>query len=136
MGAVLVFRDVTEPRRTQAALTASEKQLTDILESITDGLIVLDSSYRFTYVNAAAEQLLGRTREDLLGKNRWEEYPAALGTIAERGYAQAMTERVPVTFENLYEPWGRWFDIRLYPHRAGGISIYFRDITERKGIRD
>ena len=26
----------------------------------------------------------------------------------------------------------RWFDIRAYPSRDGGLSVYFQDITERK----
>lgn len=132
IGSVLVFRDVTEARRTQAELKASEKQLSDILESITDGLLVVDSNYRFTYVNAAAEHLLHCKREHALGRNLWEEYPGILDTVAHREYVRAMTERVPVTFQNLYEPWGRWFDVRAYPHRGGGISIYFRDITDIK----
>ena len=35
-------------------------------------------------------------------------------------------------FENFYDPWQRWFDLRVYPSRDGGFSIYFQDATDRK----
>ena len=34
------------------------------------------SDWRFTYVNSAAERMLGRAGGELIGKNYWEEYPA------------------------------------------------------------
>ena len=37
-----------------------------------------------------------------------------------------------VQFEHYYEPWGRWFEVKAYPSRDGGLAVYFRDITERK----
>jgi hypothetical protein len=33
---------------------------------------------------------------------------------------------------SFYEPWQRWFDLRVYPSRDGGLSIYFQDATDRK----
>lgn len=103
-----------------------------VLESIADGYVELDSEYRFVYLNAAAERINNCRREDLIGKPHWEVYPSGLGTTMERSYRKAMTERVPVHFENHYEPWDRWFDIDVYPNARGGLSIYFRDVTERK----
>ena len=43
-----------------------------------------------------------------------------------------MAERVNVAFENYHEPSRRWFDLRVFPSRDGGLSVYFQDITERK----
>jgi len=43
-----------------------------------------------------------------------------------------MKERISIAFENYYEPWKRFFDLRVYPARDGGLSIYFQDATERK----
>ena len=50
----------------------------------------------------------------------------------EINYRRAMSERVGLAFENFYEPWQRWFDLRVYPSRDGGLSIYFQDATDRK----
>jgi light-regulated signal transduction histidine kinase (bacteriophytochrome) len=50
----------------------------------------------------------------------------------ETYYRRAMAERVHLQLENFYEPWQRWFDIRIYAGNDGGISVFFQDITERK----
>jgi PAS domain S-box-containing protein len=47
-----------------------------------------------------------------------------------------MTDRVSVAFEHFNESWRRWFDVRAYPARDGGLSVYFQDITERKHAED
>jgi PAS domain S-box-containing protein len=103
-----------------------------ILESITDGFFTLDSNWCFTYANTAGQRLLGRPLAELLGRNHWELYPAAVGAVTDREYHRAIREQVPVEFEVLYEAWQRWFAVRAYPTDAGGLSVYFRDITEHK----
>ncbi len=103
-----------------------------ILSSIDDGFVSFDDDWRFTYVNATAERLLQRTREGLIGRSVWDEYPAIVGTATEAGYRRAMGERVSVAFEAFYAPRQRWVDIRAYPTSDGGLSVYFRDATERK----
>jgi PAS domain S-box-containing protein len=109
-----------------------EERITSILESITDGFVVLDSQWRYTYVNAMAERIFGQSREELLGKNCWEVFPAAVGTIGYRECHRAMSEGVRVQFEDAYEPCGRSFTNRVYPTPEGGLSICFQDITEKR----
>ena len=46
-----------------------------LLENITDAFVSIDTAWRFTYVNNRAETLLGKTREELLGRNVWELIP-------------------------------------------------------------
>ena len=43
-----------------------------------------------------------------------------------------MIERTPSSFENFYEPWQKWFEIKASPVSGGGIAAHFRDITGRK----
>ena len=102
------------------------------LEGISDGFFALDPEWRFVYVNSAAESLLGARREALIGGNFWNEYPPIKGTIAESEYRRAMTERVAVEFEVFYDPWGKWYSIRAFPTLQGGLSVYFREISEQK----
>jgi PAS domain S-box-containing protein len=54
-----------------------------------------------------------------------------VGTRLEREYRRAAAGDC-VDFENLYEPWGRWFHNRCFPREGGGMTLYFRDITEQK----
>ena len=114
----------------------AQERAENILASINDGFFALGPDWRFTYVNAAAERMLACTASELVGKNYWETYPDTVGTIVETNYRQAMAERQSVAFENFYEPWQRWFDIRAYPARDGGLSVYFQDVSERKQAED
>jgi PAS domain S-box-containing protein len=109
----------------------AQERAEGILASITDGFIALDPDWRFIYVNAAAERMMGRPHEDLIGKSYWEEYPHIIGTTLEVDLRRAMAERVSIGFEH-HASSGRWYDLRFYPTRDGNLSLYFQDITERK----
>lgn len=130
-GAVLVFRDITARRRAERELVAGERRARTILESISDGFILLDHQWRHAQMNSTAERLLGVPAGSLIGKNHWEQYPALVGTHVETLYRKAVADGEAVHLENFYEPWDRWFDISAYPS-VEGLALYFRDITERK----
>lgn len=108
---------------------------TRILDSITDGFMVVDAAWRITYLNEAARCMCAPHLGDIsqiIGKDHWEVFPSALGTRLEKEYRRAVAEGVMVEIENYYEPWNTWFAVRLFPIRDGGLSIYFRDVTEPK----
>lgn len=111
----------------QAALN----RITNIFESITDGFFALDNEWCFTYINQQAELLLQRKREELLGRNIWEEFPESLLAKFNEQYHYALSAQVSVEFEEFYAPLNRWFSVHAYPSKEG-LSIYFQDITERK----
>ncbi len=134
-GAVLVFRDIGERKRAEAAVRRAGDQARTILESITDAFCALDRDWRFIYVNRQAEILLGRPAADLLGKDHWEEYPATLGTGFERNYHRAVAEQVAVSFEQYFPPHDRWYEMHAYPS-SDGLSVYFRDVTARRRSAD
>ncbi|HET9238519.1 MAG TPA: ATP-binding protein [Oligoflexus sp.] len=103
-----------------------------VLESIGDGYLGLGPNWEITAFNVQAEKINGLRREDVLGKTHWEVWPASVGTSLEQEYRRAAIERKPRVIENFYEPLGRWFEVNIYPAKDGGISCFFRDITERK----
>jgi PAS domain S-box-containing protein len=107
------------------------RNIADIFESITDAFFALDKEWRFTYLNSEAEQLLNRTREELVGKNIWEEFPEAVGSTFYLEYRRALAEGVTVEFEEYYPPLETWVAVRAYPSESG-LSIYLHDFTERK----
>src|SRR5258706_3339088 len=120
--------------RAERELRESNERSTNILESISDGFVVLDKEWRFTYVNPKAEEILrplNKSRASLLGKSYWVEFPELVGTALEENFRSAVAERVKVEFESFYPPLNSWFLFRAYPTRDG-ISVYFVDVTERK----
>ncbi len=102
-----------------------------ILECISDAFFALDREWCFTYVNNRAEILLQKTREVLLGRNVWEEFPGSTETIFYEKYNEAIATQNVVQFEDYYVPVATWFEVRVYPS-YDGLAIYFRDITQRK----
>ncbi len=114
-----------------------EDHVTRILESITDGFYGFDPQWRFTFVNEAAKRILSAyvdSPDNLLGRNYWEMFPSAHGTLIETEFFRAVEEGVSVEFEVFYTPWERWFSVRGFPIRGGGLSVYFRDVTEDKAV--
>jgi PAS domain S-box-containing protein len=125
--------DITERKQMEEALRESNRRITNILESITDAFVALDHEWRITYVNQETARINSQKPEEMIGKTHWEQWPWSVGTIVEREYRRALTSRVAVHLEVLYEPLSMWLEIHAYPSQDG-LSIYFRDITERKQI--
>jgi PAS domain S-box-containing protein len=118
-------------RRRQAELRDG---IADALETMTDGLMVVDRDWRLCYLNAAAEKGNGVARKCALGKSFWEVFPAVVGTEADRALRRAMAERVTIDIEFFFPPHGTWYRMNANPVRNGGVAFYGRDITEhRKG---
>ena len=115
----------------RAEAEATRNRINNILESITDAFFAVDEQWKFTYVNHQAEVLLQRKREELLDKSIWDEFSHAVNSRFEHNYKKVVSERVSVTFEEFYPPLNTWFEVYAYPSRDG-MSVYFKDITERK----
>jgi PAS domain S-box-containing protein len=127
-----VQRDVTKDKQAEAAIARSQERLWEILESIQDAFYAVDYEWRFTYINRRTEELWGRKREELIGKVYWDEFPQAVGSQPYEAHHRAMQERRPVRLEAVSPIVKYWVDISIYPTADGGLSVYFRDITERK----
>jgi len=102
-----------------------------VLDSITDGIVVFDRELNYLYVNGRAGELLGRDPADLVGRNYYIEYPEARGTPFARAYEEAVRTGAFIALEELYEPWQRWFENRIYPTDQG-ILVLFTETTERR----
>ena len=58
----------------------------------------MDEDLVLTYFNAAAERLLGRDRQDVVGKPFPEAFPEAGGSLFHQNYARAAREKLAVSF--------------------------------------
>lgn len=124
------LQDITSLHEAQIRADEAEQQTLDILESISDAFFALDEHWNFTYLNQQASVLLERPREELLGKNVWEEFPEAVGSQFQEEYQSAVENRHTSQFQSYYPPLEKWFDVSAYPIPDGlGLSVYFRDVT-------
>ncbi len=108
--------------------------LTDALERIGDGFLALDADWHITFVNGTAAAVFGRTRESLLGKHVWEEFPEGVGTEFERAYTEAFRTQTPGRFELFSPVHGQWFEVGLHP-APSGLTVLFRDVTAQRETR-
>jgi len=67
IGVIGVTRDVTERKRIEESLRASEEKYRTMAESISDMVWMIDMEGRVTYCNRATEQILGYAPEELVG---------------------------------------------------------------------
>lgn len=113
------------------SLLASGQRMENLLESISDAFLSLDSQWRFVYINEKAALTFGRPREQLIGRNIWREFPQLVGQPFYHAYHRAMAERRYVFVEDGYAANDTWFENRIYP-TDDGISVFVTVITERK----
>lgn len=107
-----------------------------ILENTSDAVVALDAEWRYTYVNHAAEMLLRRKRDTLIGRTIWEEYPELCGTPAEEHLRRSAQVGMAVKFEQFLPGLYAWHAVRAVPYESG-MLLFSRDVSERvRALRD
>ena len=129
-------QDITDIKQAEDELRQAHHRLQTVLSSITDGLLVLDKNWRYTYFSEQGSRMLGMRPEQLVGGCVWELFPYAEGTKLKECYYRAVETGQSVHFEEYYPaPVDKWLDCHCYPSEEG-LSVYFHDITDRKRAED
>lgn len=116
------------------ALRQSDKKLQLMMNSITDGLLMLDRDWRFTYCNDQGARLLGMRPEQMVGASIWQMLPHSAGSAFETGLRHAVVTRQTVSFEAFYpEPLTMWLQCHCYP-TEDSLSMYFHNISDRHEV--
>ncbi len=128
LGIALALWRVERAVRARGARAAEERRYS-ILESIPDGLFIVDARWRFTHVNAKAEELLRASAADVIGKSLERLLdPLASELLPEMKRAQASGNAIERT--QYFRVNDAWIEIRLQP-AAGETLVYLRDISDR-----
>jgi diguanylate cyclase (GGDEF)-like protein/PAS domain S-box-containing protein len=106
-----------------------------LIDSLSDGMIVLDMQNRIVDVNPPAARMVGSLPDNLLGRNMDAFIPLAQ-SLAELPSGHEM--RTELEIEGTER---RYYDILVSPLFEGKTSVIgrlviFRDITERKRVQD
>ncbi|MBG6082210.1 PAS domain S-box-containing protein [Rubrivivax gelatinosus] len=134
-GLLGISRDITERKRLEQQLAASNDSLNQILGSITDGFAFLDQAWRYTYFSEQGARMFGLRREDVLGRCLWDLFPHAATSRFGAEYRRAMDSGEPVHFEAFYpEPLNSWIECHCYPSREG-LAVFFRDVTKSHEVQ-
>lgn len=113
------------------AIEKAFEEKNNILESIGDAFFAVDEEFTVTYWNRMAEEVLGMQRDEIVGEHLWDFYEDATEMEFFRQYNKALREQCVVSFEEYYPPLEKWFEVSAYPSKEG-LSVFFKDVTERK----
>ena len=106
-----------------------------ILESIADGFLAFDHQWRINFSNEPAAQILGRRREEVVGKHLVSLYPNAVLSESYPRLREAVDNRRSVHFDFYETSSDRWFGGSAYPS-SSGVSLFIRDITASRKLAD
>ncbi len=141
--------DITDRRRMEVTLRESEARLREITSELGDGIYVLDHAGHLTFMNRAAQEMLGWSESELLGLSAHESFH----------YQKPDGTQVPVcdcpVYKSIHsgetyrvhEDYFTRRDGTLFPvsfvstplHRGGeiiGSVAAFQDISERKAAQE
>ena len=111
--------------------------MAQFFDATTDAIVFLDRSYRFTFLNRRAQEVLGPA-DNFLGKKLFDAFPAVdyEGSPYVENYRRSMEEGQVGEFEAFYpEPLNLWLRVQSYP-ADDGIIVFFRDLTEENAARE
>jgi PAS domain S-box-containing protein len=126
--------DITERKKSEAALISSETRYRHTLDDMLEGCQIIGSDWRYLYLNDVADRHNRRPKEELLGKRYLDIWPGVESTDVFIAMRKCMEEGKPRTMETEFEfPDGHkgWFDLRIYAVPEG-IVILSIDITKHK----
>lgn len=92
--------DVTDRREAEERLRESEERLRSVVEHSHAGILIVDDSYRFVYVNDELCRILGYEREEILGQDfRKFLDEESRSLVAERYVQRQRGEAPPARYE-------------------------------------
>ena len=126
--------DITARKNVEALRDAATRQLAQVLDATTNAVVSLDRDWTITFVNPQGRRMLHR--DDLVGKNVWQEFPADVDSQIYRRYHETMETGRPCEFEEYYpEPLDLWVAVQCRAS-ADGIVVFSHSTTEEHQARE
>ena len=129
-----IVRDVTERKRNEEALRASEAELRALFEAMTDLIFVIDGEGRHLKVAPTNPALLYRPISQIVGKTLHEIFPTEQADEFLGHVQRVLRTRQSLDFEYslMMDRGEMWFEGTVSPMLEDSVVWVGRDITERK----
>ena len=130
---VVAVRDTSERDRLQQAIVEGAERYRRTLDHMLEGCAILDSAWRYTYINAEGARQARRPPEEILGCSLMELFPGIETTELFEAFHRTMDDRTHRRLESsLTFPDGErcWFQVTVRP-LDDGIGMFSLEVTER-----
>jgi len=131
--------EIQERKQIEAALRASEENYRDLFENAQDAIYVHDLNGIYMSANRAAEELVGYTRDEILGENMIDFIAPEYATLIRANLSNKLAGGGQTSYEiEVLAKSGRRVPVevstRLIHENGAVVSVQgiARDITERK----
>ena len=115
-------KTVAAQRQTEDALSASENNMSAILEKNADGIVIVDTDGTVLYTNPAAEKLFGKRKEDFLG------YPFGFPVSVDKAEDSVIIRKGNLLCE------AELHVVPVHWQQRPAFQLSIRDVTKRKEI--
>lgn len=141
IGAMVAFRDISEKKKQQQNIQEQKNLFELIIESVQDGIFVVDSENDIIYVNKSMCNIAGIKKDELIGKNLVFDFAHNTNSEFLNYYYDAVESLTPVYFNiHLITPSGRdawqkgWIVPKLKNNSKfdGAVSIVNDYTSEKK----
>lgn len=143
VGAVVMFRDITERKRVEAELCASEARLRAILDNSPGMVFLKDTEGRYLDVNRQFERTFHINREEIAGKTDDEIFPPEQAAVFRANDLTVLQTGLPMQFEEvaLHDDGPHTSVVYKFPlndveGKLYGICGITADITARKAMEE
>ncbi|OKH25575.1 hypothetical protein NIES593_04360 [Hydrococcus rivularis NIES-593] len=140
---IAIITDISDRKRTEAALQESKEQFRNLVETSSDWVWEVDENAVYSYASPQVRDLLGYEPEEVLGKTPFDLMPEAEARRVSEIFTTFVTQQLPF---QCIENTNRHKDGRFVVLETSGVPIFDadgrfrgyrgidRDITQRKQI--